>query len=69
MLIGAPKEIRDHEYRVGLSPQSVHELAHHGRQVPVERNAATGIGLPDDLYRAAGADIAPTAEEVLPKPN
>lgn len=69
MLIGVPKEIKDHEYRVGLSPQSVRELVHHDHQVLVERNAATGIGRSDDLYRAAGVDIAPTAEEILPKPN
>ena len=48
MLIGVPKEIKNHEYRVGLAPAGVRELVHHGHQVMVETNAGAGIGLDDD---------------------
>ena len=56
MLVGVPKEIKDHEYRVGLVPSSVAELVHHGHTVLVERGAGVGAGLSDDEYRAAGGD-------------
>ena len=52
MHIGAPKEIKTHEYRVGLTPAGVRELVTHGHRVTVEHNAAAGIGIPDDVYRA-----------------
>jgi alanine dehydrogenase len=58
MRIGVPKEIKDHEYRVGLTPQSVAELVHHGHEVLVERDAGIGSGLTDQEYVAAGAKIA-----------
>src|SRR5437588_1821494 len=58
MRIGVPKEIKDHEYRVGLTPQSVAELVHHGHEVLVERDAGTGSGLTDQEYVVAGAKIA-----------
>ncbi|MBK8957368.1 MAG: alanine dehydrogenase [Proteobacteria bacterium] len=58
MLIGVPKEIKNHEYRVGLTPGSVRELVHHGHQVLVESEAGAGIGMHDADYRAAGAEIA-----------
>ena len=58
MLIGVPKEIKNHEYRVGLTPQSVAELVHHGHEVLVERDAGIGSGLTDQEYVAAGAKIA-----------
>ncbi len=58
MLIGVPKEIKNHEYRVGLVPSSVRELVHHGHQVVVETEAGVGIGLSDADYKAAGATIA-----------
>jgi alanine dehydrogenase len=63
--IGVPKEIKTHEYRVGLTPAGARELAMHGHQVTVERNAAAGIGIPDDAYRAAGAAVVDTAAEVF----
>jgi alanine dehydrogenase len=63
--IGVPKEIKTHEYRVGLPPAGVRELTLHGHQVTVERNAATGIGIPDDAYRAAGAVVVDSAAEVF----
>jgi alanine dehydrogenase len=65
MLVGVPKEIKNHEYRVGLVPSSVRELAHHGHKVLVETRAGEGIGFTDDDYRAAGAAIAAEAAEVF----
>ncbi len=67
MLVGVPKEVKTHEYRVGLVPASVRELVHHGHQVLVETQAGAGIGFTDDDYRAAGAEIAGDAGEVFAK--
>jgi alanine dehydrogenase len=67
MLIGVPKEIKSHEYRVGLVPGSVRELIHHGHQVLVETGAGGGIGFDDKAYEGAGARIARSAEEVFAK--
>lgn len=57
MLIGIPKEIKDHEYRVGATPAGVAQLTLPGHQVRVETGAGTKIGYADDAYRAAGAEI------------
>lgn len=65
MLVGVPKEIKNHEYRVGLTPAGVRELVHHGHQVVVETHAGSGIGLENDSYAAAGAEIVDSAEEVF----
>jgi alanine dehydrogenase len=65
MLIGVPKEIKDHEYRVGLVPSSVRELTDRGHGVIVERGAGLGAGQTDADYERAGAAIADTAEEVF----
>ncbi|MCP5195623.1 MAG: alanine dehydrogenase [Gammaproteobacteria bacterium] len=65
MLIGVPKEIKVHEYRVGLTPDSVREFTVHGHRVLVETNAGVGIGSSDDDYRAAGAQIAATPAEIF----
>jgi alanine dehydrogenase len=65
MLIGVPKEIKTHEYRVGLVPSSVRELVRNGHQVTVETGAGAGIGIDDDAYRAAGASVAGTADEIF----
>ena len=65
MLLGVPKEIKTHEYRVGLTTGSVLELVHHGHQVMVQSGAGDGIGLSDDMYRAAGAEVVATAAEVF----
>ena len=64
MLIGTPKEVKTQEYRVGLTPGSVRELVKHGHQVLIETSAAAGIGLGDDNYRQAGAEIAADAEQI-----
>ena len=65
MKVGLPKEIKNHEQRVGLTPQSVSELSRRGHSVLVETNAGVGIGASDDDYVAAGASIAPDAETVF----
>src|SRR5205085_9558639 len=57
MLIGVPKEVKSHEYRVGLVPGSVRELVHHGHKVVVETGAGAGIGFDDRAYETAGAEI------------
>jgi alanine dehydrogenase len=65
MRIGVPKEIKNHEYRVGLTPASVRELVLHGHQVLVQAGAGAAIGLDDAQYRQAGATLAATAQEVF----
>ena len=65
MLVGVPKEIKVHEYRVGLTPSSVREMKMHGHTVLVQTDAGAGIGATDDDYRKAGAEIAASAEEVF----
>lgn len=65
MRIGVPKEIKVHEYRVGMTPASVREVVHHGHEVVVETNAGLGIDLSDEDYRAAGATIVANAAAVF----
>ena len=64
MLIGVPKEIKNHEYRVGMTPASVRELNYSGHLVMVETLAGNGIGSSDEDYIAAGAEIVNSASEV-----
>lgn len=65
MLIGTPKEIKNHEYRVGLTPAGARELKAHGHQVLIQKGAGLGIGLTDAAYLAAGAEIVETAAEIF----
>ena len=65
MLIGVPKEIKNHEYRIGLTPAGARELVGHGHQVIVQRGGGTQIGLTDEMYEKAGARIVDTAEEIF----
>lgn len=65
MRVGVPREIKTHEYRVGLTPGAVREYVHAGHDIVVETGAGTGIGAGDDLYRKAGARIAGTAAEIF----
>jgi alanine dehydrogenase len=65
MLVGVPTEIKNNEYRVGLTPASVHELVAQGHQVLVQQGAGSEIGLPDAQYVAAGASIVASAQEVF----
>ncbi|HEX5759104.1 MAG TPA: alanine dehydrogenase [Thermoanaerobaculia bacterium] len=61
MRIGVPKEVKDHEYRVGMIPAGVHALVASGHEVAVEAGAGLGSGIPDEQYLRAGARIAPDA--------
>src|SRR5688572_27327870 len=64
MRIGVPTEIKDNEYRVGLTPSGVNDLVAHGHQVAVQKGAGHGSGFADDEYTAAGAQILPDADAV-----
>lgn len=68
MLIGVPKEIKNHEYRVGMTPAGVKLLTAAGHQVKVETRAGERIGYSDDAYRAAGATVVATAAEAYDSP-
>ena len=65
MIVGVPKEIKDHEYRVGLTPESAGELAAHGHKVLVQQGAGAGIGASDEDYSGSGAVVVDTAEEIF----
>jgi alanine dehydrogenase len=64
MLVGVPREVKNHEYRVAITPAGVLELVHHGHDVLVESGAGAGSSLPDRDYAEAGARIVPTADDV-----
>ncbi|HEV8260997.1 MAG TPA: alanine dehydrogenase [Burkholderiales bacterium] len=65
MLVGVPREIKDQEYRAGLTPAGVHALCEHGHQVCVETGAGARIGFPDGDYLSAGARMVASAKEVF----
>ena len=65
MLIGVPKEIKNHEYRIGLTPAGARELAQHGHTVMVQKDGGKAIGLTDDMYAKAGAQIVDSAAEIF----
>src|SRR5258708_19360824 len=65
MKIGVPKEIKIHEYRVGLVPAGVRELVDSGHQVVVQSGAGAGIGFDDSSYQAAGASISKKVEDIF----
>ena len=64
MKVGVPREIKNHEYRVAITPAGVHELVRHGHEVYIERDAGVGSSISNDEYIAAGARILDTADEV-----
>jgi alanine dehydrogenase len=64
MKVGVPKEVKNREYRVALTPIGVHELVQHGHEVVVEKSAGEGSQIPDDEYVAAGATMLDTADDV-----
>ena len=64
MKIGVPKEVKNHEYRVAMTPIGVHELTSHGHEVYVEQGAGVGSAVSDEEYTASGATILPTADDV-----
>jgi alanine dehydrogenase len=65
MRVGCPKEIKNHEYRVGLTPGAVREYVAHGHEVIVESKAGAGIGADDNAYKAAGARVVQSAGEIF----
>lgn len=67
MIIGVPKEIKNHEYRIGMTPAGVRELVHQGHQVLIQRDGGTAIGLTNELYESAGATLVETPEEIFAK--
>lgn len=64
MKVGVPKEVKNHEYRVAITPSGVHELVRAGHQVYVQADAGVGSSLPDADFVAAGAEIRPAADDV-----
>ena len=65
MLIGVPKEIKNHEYRIGLTPSGARELIANGHKVMVQRDGGKSIGLTNEQYEKAGAEIVDSAEEIF----
>ncbi len=64
MLLGVPKEVKNHEYRVAITPIGVHELTSHGHEVVIEQGAGLGSSISDEEFEAAGARILPDADAV-----
>src|SRR5258708_27508838 len=64
MKVGVPKEVKNHEYRVAMTPAGVHELVRDGHEVYVEQHAGIGSSIPDQDFVAAGATLLPAAGEV-----
>lgn len=64
MKVGIPREVKNNEFRVAITPAGVHELVRHGHQVVIEESAGVGSAITDEEYVAAGAQILPTADEV-----
>ncbi len=64
MKVGIPKEVKNHEYRVAITPAGVHELVRFGHEVFVQQDAGAGSAIPDDDFVTAGAQILPTADDV-----
>ncbi|MGW2253718.1 alanine dehydrogenase [Kitasatospora sp. NPDC001660] len=64
MKVGIPREVKNHEYRVAITPAGVHELVRNGHEVYIEDSAGVGSSIPNEEYVAAGATILPTADEV-----
>lgn len=67
MIIGVPKEVKNHEYRAGLLPHSVKELITHGHSVMIETNCGLGMGISDEDYQNAGAIIANSSDDIFEK--
>jgi len=64
MKVGIPREVKNNEFRVAITPAGVHELVRHGHEVVIEQGAGVGSAIPDDAYLAAGASMLPTADDV-----
>ena len=66
MKVGVPKEVKNHEYRVAITPAGVHEFVRNGHEVFIEQDAGAGSSIPDEDFVAAGAQMLPTADDVWP---
>ena len=64
MKVGIPREVKNHEYRVAITPAGVHELARNGHEVYIENDAGVGSSIPNEAFEAAGAKILATADDV-----
>ena len=64
MKVGVPKEVKNHEYRVAITPAGVHEFVRHGHEVLVEASAGLGSSIPDEEFVQAGATIVESADAV-----
>src|SRR5450759_5329519 len=64
MRVGVPKEVKNHEYRVAITPAGVHELVRDGHEVYIQQGAGAGSSIPDAEFAAAGGQILPTADDV-----
>ena len=64
MKVGVPREVKNREYRVAITPAGVHELVRHGHEVVIEASAGVGSSIPDEDFTAAGAKMLPTADDV-----
>ena len=64
MIIGIPKEIKNNENRVALTPSGACEMIKHGHRVCIQASAGANTGFPDEVYAAVGAEILPTIEEI-----
>ena len=64
MKVGVPREIKNHEYRVAITPAGVHEFVVHGHEVFIEHDAGIGSSISNEEYAKAGAKILPTADDV-----
>jgi alanine dehydrogenase len=64
MRVGIPREVKNHEYRVAITPAGVHELARNGHEVYIENDAGVGSSIPNEAFEAAGATILATADDV-----
>ena len=69
MKVGIPTEVKNHEYRVAITPSGVHELIRGGHQVVIQAGAGVGSSIPDEDFITAGAKILPTADEVWAEGN
>ena len=62
--VGIPREVKNHEYRVAITPAGVHELARNGHEVYIENDAGVGSSIPNEAFESAGATILATADDV-----
>ncbi len=69
MIVGIPKEVKNHEYRVAATPEGARELVHAGHRVVIEAGAGLGSAITDEQYVAVGGEILPDADAVFSAPS